>query len=296
MEVSNERIVARRPVALAVFLVLAFGLSWLALLPVIVDAVSPTSTAGKVFLPLVAIGSPGIAAFVVAGLFAGRAGVKALLHAGGRWRVRIRWYAVVVLLPLVANSVALAAHVAWTGDLPSFDLSAGIWIAAVVSGLLAGTLEEFGWSGVAFPALLVRFGLLLAGAITGVIVALWHLPLFLIASQPQSNFSFLPFLITLVVVRILFGWVYIGAGGSVLLCVLFHASGNFWSEVLPVPRPDFTAAWAAETAIFTIAVVAVIAQWRRSGAGRWNSVRARPAGRSSASARARSSAPTPEAR
>ena len=77
MEVSPETIVARRPVALAVFLVLAFGLSWLALLPVIVDAVSPTSTAGKVFLPLVAIGSPGIAAFVVAGLFAGRAGVSA---------------------------------------------------------------------------------------------------------------------------------------------------------------------------------------------------------------------------
>ena len=138
------------------------------------------------------------------------------------------------------------------------------WIAAVVSGLLAGTLEEFGWSGVAFPTLLARFGLFLAGAAMGVIVALWHLPLFFISTQPQSTFSFLPFLLTLMVVRILFGWVYIGAGGSVLLCVLFHASGNVWSEVLPVPRPDFTAAWVAETAVFTIAAVAVLAQWRRS--------------------------------
>jgi hypothetical protein len=84
MTTSTVTIAARRPVALAVFLVLAFGLSWLALLPVIVGAVSPTSTAGKVFLPLVAIGSPGIAAFVVAGLFAGRAGAAALLRAGGR--------------------------------------------------------------------------------------------------------------------------------------------------------------------------------------------------------------------
>jgi hypothetical protein len=87
MPISTDTIVARRPAALAVFLVLAFGLSWLALLPIIVGAVSPTSTAGTVFLLLVAIGSPGIAGFVVAGLFAGRAGVSVLLRAGGRWRV-----------------------------------------------------------------------------------------------------------------------------------------------------------------------------------------------------------------
>ena|SRR5687767_2513181 len=91
METSTEAIVARRPVALAVLLLLAFGLSGLALLPVIVGVVSPTSTVGKVFLLLVAIGSPGIAAFVVAGLFAGRPGVSALLRKGGRWRVGIRW-------------------------------------------------------------------------------------------------------------------------------------------------------------------------------------------------------------
>jgi uncharacterized protein len=262
MEASTETIVARRPVALAAFLVLAFGLAWLALLPVIVGVVSPTSTAGKVFLPLVAIGSPGIAAFVVAGRFAGRAGVSALLRAGGRWRVRIHWYAVVVLLPLVAYGLASAAQFVSTGELSTLDLSAEIWIAAVVSGLLAGTLEEFGWSGVAFPALLDRFGLLLAGTAMGVIVALWHLPLFFISTQPQSTFSFLPFLLTLMAVRILFGWVYLGAGGSVLLCVLFHASGNAWSEVLSVPRPDFTAAWLAETAVFTIAAVAVLARPR----------------------------------
>jgi membrane protease YdiL (CAAX protease family) len=270
MTSPTETILARRPLALAVFLALAFGLSWLALLPVIVGAVSPTSTAGKVFLPLVAIGSPGIAGFAVAALFAGRTGVSALLHAGRRWRVRLRWYAVVVLLPLAAYSTALVAQLGATGDLPAFDLSVEVWIAAVVSGLLAGTLEEFGWSGIAFPALLARFGLLVAGTAMGVVVALWHLPLFFIATQPQSSFSFLPSLLTLMAVRILVGWVYVGTGGSVLLCLLFHAAGNAWSEVLPVPRPDFTGAWAAETAVFTVAAVAVLlleprARWRTQG-------------------------------
>jgi membrane protease YdiL (CAAX protease family) len=280
MTSSTATTVARQPAALAVFLMVAFGLSWIALLPVIVGAVSPTSTAGTVFLPLVAIGSPGIAAVVVAGLFAGRAGVSALVRAGGRWRVRIRWYAVVLLLPLLAYGLAVAAQVGSTGKLPTFGPPVEVWIAGIVSGLLAGTLEEFGWSGIAFPALLARFGLLLAGTATGVIVALWHLPLFLIPTQPQSTFSFVPFLITLMVVRILFGWVYLGAGGSVLLCVLFHASGNAWSEVLPVPRPDFTAAWMAETAVFTIAAIAVLAWWLRRPAA-W-----RPAATAASAARA----------
>src|SRR5688500_1468633 len=114
-------------------------------------------------------------------------------------------------------------------------------------------------------ALLDRFGLLRAGTAMGVIVALWHLPLFMVSNQPQSTFSFLPFLLTLMVARILIGWVYVGTGGSVLLCVLFHASGNAWSEVLPVPRPDFTAAWMAETAVLTVAAAAVVIQSRIVG-------------------------------
>jgi uncharacterized protein len=87
----------------------------------------------------------------------------------------------------------------------------------------------------------------------------------MVSSQPQSTFSFLPFLLTLMAARILFGWLYVGTGGSVLLCVLFHASGNAWSEVLPVPRPDFTAAWLAETAVLTVAASALVIQLRIGG-------------------------------
>ena len=45
----------------------------------------------------------------------------------------------------------------------------------LIFGLLAGLLEEFGWSVFAFPALQARFGLLGAGAAVGVIMAVWHL-------------------------------------------------------------------------------------------------------------------------
>jgi hypothetical protein len=39
-------------------------------------------------------------------------------------------------------------------------------------------------------------------------------------------------LLRLLTVRLLFGWVYGGSGGSILLLILFHASGKAWSEIL----------------------------------------------------------------
>lgn len=63
-------------------------------------------------------------------------------------------------------------------------------------------LEEFGWSGLAFPALQARYGFLRAGAAMGCIVAVWHLPFFFTPGTTQSRSSFLVFLLTVVPARI----------------------------------------------------------------------------------------------
>ena len=103
-----------------------------------------------------------------------------------------------------------------------------------------------------------------AGIAMGFVVALWHLPLFFTPGQPQSDFSFLPFLLTLIAVRILFGWVFNGTGGSVLLTVLLHASGNAWSEILPLAPASLDAAWLAEVLVFGIAEAIVVVKFRGS--------------------------------
>jgi membrane protease YdiL (CAAX protease family) len=78
-------------------------------------------------------------------------------------------------------------------DHPSF----GPWVPALISGLLAGILEEFGWSGFAFPRLQALYGFVPVGVGMGFIVAFWHLPLFFTPGQPQHEFAFMPFLLTL---------------------------------------------------------------------------------------------------
>jgi membrane protease YdiL (CAAX protease family) len=242
------------------FLICAFGLSWMAFLPLILERVHPESTSGAVLLPLLGIGAPTLTAFVLIGLRSGRGGVGRLWRAGVRWRTGARWYAIVLILPGFAFETSwLVASGSGAGG-SQFNP----WIPAVVSGLLAGLLEEYGWSGFAFPRLQARFGFLRAGIAMGFVVAFWHLPLFFTPGQPQSDFSFAPFLLTLIAVRILFGWVYNGTGGSVLLTVLLHASGNAWSEILPLAPPALDTAGLAEILVFGVAAVIVVVKFRGS--------------------------------
>jgi membrane protease YdiL (CAAX protease family) len=68
------------------------------------------------------------------------------------------------------------------------------------------------------------------------------------------------FLVTLIVARVVYGWVYSGSGGSVLLVILLHASGNTWSEVLsqgPAATTASAAGWT-EIGVFTLAALAAV--------------------------------------
>jgi hypothetical protein len=44
--------------------------------------------------------------------------------------------------------------------------------------------------------------------------------------------------------------------------ILFHASGNFWSEILPLGPPSVDAAWVGEIMVFGVAAVMVFLRYR----------------------------------
>jgi membrane protease YdiL (CAAX protease family) len=239
---------------LAVFLVATFTTTWLAFLPMITGLVERTSAAGWSLL-LLGAGAPSITAFVLSAVFDGRAGVRRLRRAGTRWRVNPGWYLAILAIPGLASGGSWAVGAA-TGLSTVFNPL----IPALISGLLAGLLEEFGWSGIAFPALQARFGFVRAGVGVGAIMAVWHLLFFLLPGTTQHAASFVMFLVTLIAARVVYGWVYSGTG-SILLVILLHASGNTWAEVLS-QGPAATTASAAgrtETAVFIVA--ALVAVW-----------------------------------
>jgi CAAX protease family protein len=261
--VSNKRMdaatdPAETPAAtlsrLVVFLLATLTMTWLAFLPIIMGLVERTSVAGW-SLRLRGAGAPSITAFVLSAAFDGWAGVRRLRRAGTRWRVNIGWYFAILAIPGLAYGGSWAVGSA-TGTSTVFNPL----VPALISGLLAGLLEEFGWSGFVFPALQARFGFLRAGAAVGVIIAVWHLPFFLLPGTTQNTSSFAMFLVTLVAARIVFGWVNNGSGGSVLLAILLHASGNTWNQVLS-QAPAATTASAAWTQTGVFAIAALVAVW-----------------------------------
>ena len=240
---------------LVAFLVATFTTTWLAFLPMITGLVERTSAAGWSLL-LLGASAPSMTAFGLSAVFDGRAGVRRLGRAGTRWRVNPGWYLAILVIPGLASGGSWAVGFA-AGVSTVFNPM----IPALISGLLAGLLEEFGWSGFAFPALQARFGFVRAGVGVGVIMAVWHLPFFLLPGTTQHAASFVMFLVTLIAARVVYGWVYIGSGGSILLTILLHASGNTWAEVLgqgPAATTASATGWT-ETMVFTVA--ALVTAW-----------------------------------
>jgi membrane protease YdiL (CAAX protease family) len=180
--------------------------------------------------------SPLLAALFAITLWRGR-GALALRTSLFKWRVRIRWYALVVgfplLLILVAHFIVDLKH----GEFP-LRWPVTIWMAPVgaLGSLLSGSIgEEIGWRGFAQPLLQKRAGALSAAIVLGVIWGIWHLNAELTTDHPLAAFlNGAPrSLLRMIATAILYGWLYIRTGGSLPVVMLAHAGHNIAVDVLP---------------------------------------------------------------
>jgi membrane protease YdiL (CAAX protease family) len=167
--------------SLPIFFVLAYVLSWM---PSLFEAHS--------LLPL----GPLFAALIVLP-FIGGADVKDFLRRIVQWRAGIGWYAMVLLLPVIATSAAIGINLLLGTDAPTWErippLSdlPGTFIFLL---LFIGLGEEPAWRGFALPRLMKGRNALLASAILGVFHIIWHFPLF---GREFDSTNILPWIITI---------------------------------------------------------------------------------------------------
>lgn len=190
----------------------------------------------------------------------GRAGVRALVARMGRWRVGVRWYAVLLLPPTLILAVLLLLRAVAS---PAF--APKVFLPGLLFGLPAGFFEELGWTGYAYPRLRAasRFRPLAVGVGLGVLWGLWHLPVVdhLGAASPHGA-AWLPFFLSFIAVvtaiRVLIVWVYVNTD-SVLLAQLLHFISTGSLVVLsPVSvSPAQEAFWYAAYAVALWLVVAL---------------------------------------
>jgi CAAX protease family protein len=231
--------------ALVSYFALTFLIGWIPMVPRVLASRGLLSGdfSSNVF-DLVLVLSPAISALIVTGLTKGRAGIGALLGRYRIWRVGPGWYAVALLLPAVTYLGAFSVNMllgrsgAAVPPLPSVLTT---FVAALVFEFVFNQ-EEIGWRGFALPRMQAKWSALQASLVLGVIWGLWHIPLFLSPGTPNSQLPFLGFFINVISQAILLTWIFNSTRGSLLLCQLFHQSGNAWAGAL-VPVPDANVFW-----------------------------------------------------
>ena len=239
-------IVRMRPVL--VYFVLTFAISWGGVLGVIGGWPRASSIKAQdhplfAVAVLATLAGPSVAGLALTVALEGLRGLRDL---GGRLLRRDfdpRWYAAVLVAPLVSLATTFTLGTAF--DYPSAALlaagdPAGVAVLAMVVGLLAGICEEVGWTGFVTPRLVERHGVVVTGLLVGVLWSAWHLVVVIWGmggrngDVPLGVFVALDGLSTLPAFRVLMVLAY-ARTGSLGLAVLLHVSLTFTAIALTPP-------------------------------------------------------------
>jgi membrane protease YdiL (CAAX protease family) len=222
---------------LIAFTLLAYGISWLLLLPLMLSG-QAHSTFGLLLVIASAFG-PTAAGAIVTAMRKGVSGLRQWLGRITTWRIHLRWYGLALLLPVLIIALGYGIYLL-LGGAPLTDWRAPsplIYAATVLFiALLAGGQEEVGWRGFALRRLQAKYSAFTSSLILSLIWAGWHLPLFSIPGTTQSGLPITWYLALIPAVSLLLTWLFNSSGGSVLPAMLFHAGVNTSPGLIPIDQ------------------------------------------------------------
>jgi membrane protease YdiL (CAAX protease family) len=251
---------------LVAYFALAYAITWGGIFVVVAsrgfDLLGFTAAAvALVALPMLL--GPGIAGLVLTALYGGSPALADLGARLRRWRVPTGMW----VIALGTNPITFLAVLGVLTIVVSPDFAPVFNPAFLVLGLVAGALEELGWTGFATPRLLGRMPVLRAGLVLGVLWAAWHAAADFTINGAAMGPSWIPYFTVywlgiLVPYRVLMTWVY-ARTGSVLVAICMHASYTGWQGALaPATEQPQTFVWQLALAIaLGIVVVAIVRPW-----------------------------------
>lgn len=262
-----------------------FLISWGGLVLILGDPNRITSKPTNApFLPLyfITVAGPSIAGVLLTGLYHGRKGYREFLSRLIKWGVRVKWYAVALLIaPLTVFTTLLILSLFSPIFLPGifsagnnpvasmFGLAGGdkisLLLFVVMIGLFNGFIEELGWTGFVAPKLRLKHNFKTAGFQLGMVWGLWHLLSNYIGSAAGAGAFPLPLYMAVILFsflppfRILMTWAY-DHTGSLFIAIVMHASLDiFWILSTPTSLTgQQRVIWYVTWAIVLWGIVAVI--------------------------------------
>lgn len=234
---SPRNLLKRYP--LASFFVLTYAIAWTPMLLLLVSG--NDSLVGLSFF------APAISAFVLAIAGEGQAGLRRLVSRLFIWRVKIKWYLLALLAPILLELLAIPIHRLFGAPAPAVRFADWMrtlpgqlpWLSLVLVFLtLSAVGEELGWRGYAMPGLYARYGSVRASLVLGVLWGCWHLPTFWIPGSPQYGLPAPGYVLAAIGYTLIYTCLYHGARGSVLLSSLYHGASNLTLTYINILYPQ----------------------------------------------------------
>jgi uncharacterized protein len=220
---QRENFLTRHPVI--AYFALTFAVSWLGAFavaaPHLLRGEAIPKFAGLMMFPAMLLG-PSAVGILLTRLLDGPAGLRDLFFRMRRVRVPARWYAALLIPPILVLTVLSCMK---TFVSPVFTPNR--FFIGVGFGFVAGFFEEIGWMGFAFPKMRRPNNALAPAILLGLLWGCWHIPVidYLGTSTPHGSHwlpFFLAFAAALTAMRVLIAWVYSNTN-SVVLAQLLHA-------------------------------------------------------------------------
>jgi len=219
------------------YFIIAYAVSWSFEIPLALLRQGIISVHIPMWLHYFASLGPLTAALIMTSFIEGRSGLRNLIARIFKWRIDVRYYAYVILIPVGLFSFACILNRILTGNWPNLTLlgevdylpyltplgALGIWL------ITFGLGEETGWRGYALPHLQKTQSATTATLILGILWACWHLPMFFYRdTYMQMGIMGFPMLaLSLLFAAMIFTWLYNSTGGSLLIVITFHAVFNW---------------------------------------------------------------------
>lgn len=255
-----QALVRSHPVS--VYFAATFAISWSGALllatPALLHGRPMSKIAGLLMFPAMLLG-PCLAGIILTFITRGTGGLKDLFARMRRVRLGA-WYAALLIPPGIILGVLLGLD-----TFVSSMYAPHRFLPGIAFGVIAGFLEEVGWTGFALPAMWAHHSPFSAAVLLGLLWGVWHLPVidFLGTATPHGSYLvpyFLAFIAAMTAMRLLIAWLYSNTG-SVFLAQLMHASSTGSLVVLSPAQvtAEQEVVWYAVYACVLWAAVALIA-------------------------------------
>ncbi len=227
------------------FFLLTFAYSWLIWIPSVLDGIGVNLPfdVSKYSLVVVVIGAfaPLLAAITLVAKESGWKGTKAFLGQAFNFRFKPIYLVVALALPLLIHAIAHYMAPAVGLDVaktlfPTENSPNPIILAIpyfILMMIIGGGQEEFGWRGYAQEPLQEKIGVIPASLVIGLVWGLWHLPLWFMAGDLHSAYSFFAFVLMTTSISLMYAWLYNSSGKKLILVIFFHAMNNTAAPLLP---------------------------------------------------------------